>query len=292
MNIVEMDHAVRFFGATPAVTDMCLAVPKGSVFGLLGENGSGKTTSIKMMMGALIPQEGTVRVFGVDPLTLKPEQRARIAYIADDMGLPNWMKLSEGMALHRSYFQQWDQGVADERLERYGLRLNQSFGTLSKGQKRQFLLTLALAQQPDLLILDEPASGLDVSVRRDFLDSLMELANTREVSVLLSSHILTDVERVVDHVSFMKKGACVRQANLEDMKEGIKRLCFSENQDRDVLLQSFSILQEKQVQGGYQVVVEDFAAERMDGLDCHVEHLNLEELFLVFNALSDVGAVR
>lgn len=287
MNIIEMDHATRFFGAVPAVADLSLTVPKGSVFGLLGENGSGKTTSIKLMMGALIPQEGTVRVFGVDPVGMPPETRARIAYVADEVALPNWMRLSEAMNLHASYFEQWDERMALERLRKYELALNQPFGTLSKGQQRRFLLTLMLAQQPELLILDEPAAGLDVAVRREFLDTLMELANEREVTILLSSHILSDVERVVDHVAFTKKGGLIIQANLEDLKGQVKRLCFPTPPEEDALAAHFNVLSTSREGGAFLAVVNDFTPEKLNGWDCRVEHLNLEELFLVYNAWSE-----
>jgi ABC-2 type transport system ATP-binding protein len=284
MNIIEMEHVVRYFAMIPAVSDLSLAVPKGSVFGLLGENGSGKTTSIKLMMGALIPQEGTVRVFGADPVGMPPETRTRIAYVADEMALPNWMKLAEAMPLHASYFEQWDKSMAQDRLRKYELTPNQPFGTLSKGQQRRFLLTLALAQQPELLILDEPAAGLDVAVRREFLDTLMELANERDVTILLSSHILSDVERVVDHVAFTKKGKLIQQGNLEDLKGQVKRLSFPAPVEEATLATQFNVLTTSQDGGAFQAVVDDFAPEKMNGWDCKVEHLNLEELFLLYNA--------
>ncbi len=283
MNIIEMENATRFFGTIPAVANLSLTVPEGSVFGLLGENGSGKTTSIKLMMGALIPQEGTVRVFGVDPVGMPPETRARIAYVADEMELPKWMSLSEAMKLHASYFEHWDEKMALERLRMYELATSQTFGTLSKGQQRRFLLTLALAQLPELLILDEPAAGLDVGVRREFLDTLMELANQRDVTVLLSSHILSDVERVVDHVAFTKKGGLIMQANLEDLKGKVKRLCFPNPPEESALAQHFNVRSTTHQGGALLAVVDDFAPDKLNGWECQVEHLNLEELFLIYN---------
>ena len=289
MSIIEMSGVSRAFGSTVAVSNLSLKVPKGSVFGLLGENGSGKTTSIKMMTGALIPHDGTVRVLGVDPAGMAPEVRSRIAFVADDMALPNGMRLSEGIKLHSSYFEHWDKGYVWDRLKKYELNLSQSFGTLSKGQQRQFLLTLALAQKPELLILDEPASGLGVSVRREFLDTLMKLANEREVTILLSSHILSDVERVVDHVAFTKKGKLIRQENLEDLKCQVKRLCFTSSPDKAVLAKNFNVLSSTQEGGGYQIVIDNFSEDKINDLDCQVEHLNLEELFLVYNTNTGAG---
>lgn len=283
MNMIAMDGVIRFFGPSRGVAGMNLSVPKGSVFGLLGENGSGKTTSIKLLMGTLLPNDGTVRVFGEDPVGMAPAMRARIGYVADEMGLPGWMRLGEAMKLHASYFPQWDEAGAKERLASYELSLAQPFATLSKGQQRRFLLTLILAQQPELLILDEPASGLDVAVRREFLDTLMALANEREVTIIISSHILSDVERVVDHVAFTKDGRCRLQANLEDLKSRVKRLCFP-NPPGDGALAPFEVLSRHEDNGATLVVVNDFAPDKLDGLPCQVEHMNLEELFLLYNA--------
>jgi ABC-2 type transport system ATP-binding protein len=291
MNMIEMKHVVRFYGHVPALTGMNLSVPKGSVFGLLGENGSGKTTSIKMIMGALIPHEGSVELLGSDPVGMTPETRARVAYVADEMALPNWMKLREALKLNASYFENWDEEKTLDRLRGYELSLDKTFGTLSKGQQRRFILTLALAPEPEVLILDEPASGLDVAVRREFLDTLMDLANEREVTILLSSHILTDVERVVDHVAFMKNGKLVRQGNLEDMKSQVKRVTFSSAPDDAAVKRGFNILstQYPNHDGSFQFVIDDFTPEKIEGLECRVEHLNLEELFLYYNSPEYTG---
>jgi ABC-2 type transport system ATP-binding protein len=283
MNVIEINGLVRFFGATPAVTGLDLTVPRGSVVGLLGENGSGKTTTIKLIMGALVPNQGTVHVWGEDPLDMPPATRARIAYIADEMAVPGWMKLQEAMALHASYFGHWDQVMADSLMKDYELTGKQAFGGLSKGQKRRFFLVLALAQQPDLLVLDEPAGGLDTTVRRQFMDALMELAANRAVTILISSHILPDVERVVDTVAFIKRGRLLEQAALEDLKAHVKRICLSRDDDLETLQQRCSVRDTRKESGALLVTVDDFDEGKLEGIDCRVEHLNLEELFQVYN---------
>lgn len=289
MNAIETRGLTRYFGPTRAVSGLDFEVPQGHVVGLLGENGSGKTTTINLIVGALVPNEGTVRVLDVDPLEMEPSVRARIGYLADEVELPSWMKLREAMGVHSSYFQDWDGDRAWELIEKYQLDLDQPFGTLSKGQKRRFMLTLVIAQQPDLLVLDEPAGGLDVGVRRQFLDLLMELASEREITILISSHILSDVERVVDNVAFIKHGRLLRQAGIEDLKSGVKRLCLPKGFETDRLGDHFSILSTRAESDALLVVVDGFKPEKLDGIECRVEHLNLEELFLVHNQMAGGG---
>jgi len=285
MNVIETEELVRYFGAARAVAGLDLQVPQGSIFGLLGENGCGKTTSINLIMGALVPHQGKVHVFGEDPLTMAPATRARIGYLADNMELPAWMQLAEAIRVHGSFFAQWDPDEVWRLLQTFDVEPNQAFGNLSKGQKRWFLIALIVAQRPDLLILDEPSGGLDVAVRRRFLDLLLDIASQRAITVLIASHILSDVERVVDHVAFVKDGRIVSQARLEDLKTQVKRLCLPMKTRRADIERRFDVLSLSEQSDTLLATVSNFDNERVQGLDCRVEHLNLEELFLVYNTL-------
>ena len=143
-----------------------------------------------------------------------------------------------------------------------------------------------MAQRPDLLILDEPSGGLDVSVRRRFLDLLLDLANERDITVLMASHILSDVERVVDHIAFIKDGRTVCQSNLETLKNRVKRLCLPLDTPHHELDKRFQVLSQQERSGALLVTVANFQPGRLDVLNGRVEHLNLEELFLVYNTLT------
>ena len=136
------------------------------------------------------------------------------------MTLPAWMKLGEAISVQSTFFEKWDADGLWQLLKTFDLHADQIFGQLSKGQKRWFMIAMIVAQRPDLLILDEPSGGLDVSVRRQFLDLLLELANERQITVLIASHILSDVERVVDHVAFIKEGKTVCQPSLKISSPG------------------------------------------------------------------------
>lgn len=283
MNAIETRGLCRAFGPTPAVRGLDMEIPEGSVFGLLGENGSGKTTTIRMIMGALVPHDGQIRVLGHDPLTMPVPVRARIGCVWDDMKVQGWMSLREATHIHASYFPQWDSEQARELFDRFELHPEMLFGGLSKGQKRRFFLLLALAQQPDLLVLDEPSDGLDVGIRRHFLDILMERAGERRMTIVISSHVLSDVERIIDRVAFIKGGRLIQQDSLEDLKTRVKRLCVNAGGDEEELRRRFHVRTIQRHADGFVAVVEDFSPEKLNGLNAYVEHLNLEELFLVFN---------
>lgn len=239
-------------------------------------------------MGALVPNRGSVRTLGADPAAMPPEVRARVGYLADEMEVPGWMSLHGAMELQATYFPAWDGDFARDLMRRFELQGTMVYRALSKGQRRRFLLALLVATRPDLLVLDEPAGGLDVGVRRQFFDLLMEQAAERRVTIVISSHILSDVERIVDRVAFLKGGRLVRAGQLDDLKASVKRLVLpgASEADETLLRQRFSVLSAHREEGALLAVVDDFDPERLTGLEATVEHLNLEELYLVFNTLA------
>ena len=292
MNTIEARGLIRFYGGTRGVAGLDLDVPEGTVMGLLGLNGSGKTTAIKLLLGHLVPNSGTVRVWGEDPVELYAATRSRIAYVADEAELPHWMTLKEGMELYASYFPQWNADNADDLIKRFALPMDQRFSTLSKGQKRRFFLCLAVAQQPDLLVLDEPAGGLDPVIRRDFLDLLMELRSARDVTILLSSHILSDVERIVDRVAFIHEGKCLLQDELETLKSRVKRLCIKDEAAKARIRARFDVISTRTIGDTTQIHVSNFQESKLEGIHCSLEQLNLEDIFLAYNGEQSTDAVR
>lgn len=293
MNVIEARGLIRYYGGTRGLAGLDLDVPRGSVMGLLGLNGSGKTTAIKLLLGQLIPNAGQVTVWGGDPVDMPAATRSRIAYVADEAELPHWMTLKEGMELYASYYPQWDTTHAGSLIQRFALPMHQRFATLSKGQKRRYFLCLALAQQPELLVLDEPAGGLDPVIRREFLELLLELRSARDVTILLSSHILSDVERIVDRVAFIHEGKCLLQDDLDTLKGQVKRLCIPEGADTEAALRErFNVVSARTVGGTKQLHVSDFDEGKLEGIDCAVEHMNLEDIFLAFHTDTPASAVE
>jgi ABC-2 type transport system ATP-binding protein len=207
------DHAViavqnlrRAYKGRVALDDVSLSVPKGCVFGLLGESGAGKTTLIRHLMGLLRPQQGSVRVLGRDPITDPEGALGHIGYLSEDRDLPGWMRIDELMRYTRGLYPKWEPAYAEELRERFDLNPAQKVGTLSKGQKAKAGLICALAHRPELLILDEPSSGLDPVVRRHILSAVMRSVADEGRTILFSSHLLDEVERVADYVAIIHRG--------------------------------------------------------------------------------------
>jgi len=222
--LVSVDGVVRHFGARAALDGATLAVPRGGVFGLIGVNGSGKTTLIKHILGLLRPQAGTVRVFGLDPVVEPIPALKRIGYLSEDNDLPAWMRVGELFRYTAAFYPDWDPIFAEELRQRFALDAGAKVGGLSRGQKARAGLVTALAHRPDLLVLDEPSSGLDPLVRRDILGAVVRTVAEEGRTVLFSSHLLDEVERVADRVAILNAGRVVYTATVEEFAERHRRL--------------------------------------------------------------------
>jgi len=224
--VVKTENAVRRFGTTIAVDGLNLEVNEGTVYGFLGRNGAGKTTTIKMLAALLHPHEGTVEVFGEDPWEHTVETKQRIGYLSETQVLYPWMRVGEIIKFCSNFYPQWDFDYTRHLTETFGLDERKKIKALSKGQQRQVGLVLALSHRPDLLLLDEPAGGLDTVVRREFLKMIIELIQEHGKTVFVSSHILTDIERVIDHLGIIEEGRMLIAGSVDDLKESVKRVRF------------------------------------------------------------------
>jgi ABC-2 type transport system ATP-binding protein len=223
-NTIEVSHVSRRFGKTVALDDASLNVPHGVVMGLIGENGAGKTTLIKHILGLLKAKEGDVRVFGLDPVRDPVGVLGRIGYLSEMRDLPEWMRISELMRYSQPFYPDWDQAYAEELVETFELDSLQKIKTLSKGQRARTALLIALAHRPDLLLLDEPSSGLDPLVRRDIISAIIRTIAEEGRTVLLSSHLVDEVERVADSVAIIHHGQMVLIDSVDNIKETHLRL--------------------------------------------------------------------
>lgn len=224
--VIETTSVSRSFGGTPAVRDLNLRVRRGSVYGFLGRNGAGKTTAIKMLVGLLKPDAGEIRINGVDPWQFTVEDRQRVGYLSEKQTLMPSMKVKALIQFTSSFYPNWDFALCDRTLKRFQLDPAKRIKELSNGAMRQVGFLLAIAQRPDLLILDEPAATLDVVARRDFLDEVLALLREEGKTVLFSSHILSDVERVADEIGIMAGGTLKLSEPLDRLKETVKQVRF------------------------------------------------------------------
>jgi ABC-2 type transport system ATP-binding protein len=223
-NVIEIRGLTRRFGAKVALDEVSLTVPRGVVFGLVGANGAGKTTLLRHVLGLLKAQAGSVRVFGLNPVTEPVGVLSRIGYLSEENDLPGWMRVDELLRYTQAFYKNWDAAYAEELRRAFGLDPSAKVKNLSKGQKARAGLLVALAYRPEMLVLDEPSSGLDPIVRRDILGAVIRTIAEEGRTVLFSSHLLDEVERVCDHVAMMKQGELVFSAGLDDIKETHHRL--------------------------------------------------------------------
>ena len=216
--VIDVTDLTRRFGGHTALDAVSLRIPRGSVYGLVGENGAGKTTLIKHILGLLRAEQGTVRVFGLDPVQHPVEVLSRIGYLSEANDLPGWMRVDELMRYSRAFYPAWDDAYAEELRVAFELEPTTRVKNLSRGQKARLGLLVALAYRPELLVLDEPSSGLDPIVRRDILEAIIRTIAHEGRTVLFSSHLLDEVERVADHVTMISRGRVALSASLDELK--------------------------------------------------------------------------
>jgi len=218
-SIISVSELTRRFGATTALDAVSLSLPRGAVYGLVGANGAGKTTLIRHILGLLRAQGGSVRVFGLDPVADPVGVLSRIGYLSEENDLPGWMRVDELVRYSRAFYPAWDDAYADELRQAFALDPAARIQSLSRGQKARAGLLVALAHRPELLLLDEPSSGLDPVVRRDILEAIIRTIAHEGRTVLFSSHLLEEVERVADHVTMVSHGRIALSAPLDAIKE-------------------------------------------------------------------------
>jgi len=280
-NAVEIRGLTKRYssGGPFAVDGLDLTVPRGSVFGLVGGNGSGKTTTLRTMLGLLRQNGGEAIVLGDDSRRLSKATRKRIGYLSEDEFPYEDIAVVDALQFVRGFFDTWDWDWVDHLIERLGVDRKKRLDNLSKGQRRLAELLLAVAPSPELLVLDDPAIGLDPSVRRSVLWTLLETVQERGTTVLFSSHILQDVERVVDHVGILQDGRMRICGEIDDVKERVRRVVLPKEAAPDAI--SGELCREELgsevaiVTGGWnEELAEQFRSATA------VDRLNLEEMFL------------
>jgi ABC-2 type transport system ATP-binding protein len=230
-NVIELTDVAWKAGSAFELRDLTLRVPAGSIYGFLGPNGSGKTTTIRMFMGMMKPDRGQISIFGRSvPMDMK-SILARIGYVPERPHVYPMLTVAEQVRYHSSFFRLWDAGWATELMARLGLSPDQKIERMSKGETGKLLLLLALAQRPDLLVLDEPTDGLDPVVRRDVMSALLDYVSETSATVFISSHLVHELERICDWVGVMDRGQLVAELPMQSFKNGIKRLRVADAPD-------------------------------------------------------------
>lgn len=290
--VLETTGLTKYYGGTLAVDHVDLKVPRGCICGFLGRNGAGKTTAIKMMLGLLKPTVGHSRVLGCDSGALTPSIRQRIGYVTEGHRLFRWMSIARLEAFQKAFYpKQWDDRFFAEMIEYFELSKKQKIKQLSNGQRAQVSLALALAPNPELLIMDDPTLGLDAAIRRQFLEGMIELITRQGRTVLFSSHILADVERVADRIVVIDKGVLRADCSLEQFRASVRKVVvrFANDVPTEVDLEGLLRWRRGERQLELTLVGADDAklaawaktvgAERYDLVE-----MNLEDQFIEFTA--------
>lgn len=221
-SIIEIDHLTKYYGTREIVRDLNLCVPGGCIYGFLGRNGMGKTTTIRVLLGLEDPTRGQTRIFGEDSRRLSPEIRARIGYLPEGHHVYGWMTVKECGRFQASFFPNWNQDIFESVITHFRLTPKMKAGHLSRGQRAGLCLAMTLAPEPDLLVLDDPALGLDPVARRSLLQSMLYVTRQPNRTILFSSHLLSDVERVADRIAVLDGGTLRADCTVEHFREHLR----------------------------------------------------------------------
>lgn len=293
----------KYYGDVPVVSRLDLDVPAGCVYGLLGRNGAGKSTTIKMLMGMVESDEGEAALLGEDVCEMTPQTRSQIAYVAEGHPLYRLMTIDRLEHFTQSFYDDWNQELFGQIIEHFGLPRRRRIWRLSRGQRAQVALALAIAPDPQLLILDDPTLGLDTVVRRDMLEALVQLIQREGRTILFSSHILGDVERVADRIGILVDGVLRVDCPTDLFKQSLRRLVIT----FDGAVQSYplqtGVLSDIVIGKQRELVIANFtdkhvaAAEELSPQAVEVVEMNLEDAFIEYTRgerrpLPDLGRGR
>ncbi len=221
--VIQTHDLTKYFGRKCAVDSLTLTVPRGCVFAFLGRNGSGKTTTIRMLLGLVPPTRGSSSLLGHDSQSLPPEIRARIGYMAESHPLYNWMRIDQMGSFQSSFHKNWNDRIFRAILDHFRLSPKSKIAHLSRGERAGVSLAITLAPQPELLLLDDPALGLDPVARRSLLESIVYVTRNADRTIFLSSHLLSDVERVADRIAVLDRSVLRVNASLETFRSRVRQ---------------------------------------------------------------------
>ena len=285
-SMVVMQNVNKSFGNNQILKDLNWEIPKGAVVGLLGVNGSGKSTLIRCLLGLLKPDSGSLKIDDHDVWNLPDQIKARIGFVDQNPKLYPWMKGKNLLKHIGSFYPAWNQAMLEQLAERWKAPLDKRFGSLSPGQQHKVAILAALGNEPDLVVLDEPVSSLDPIARRDFLKSLLDHASDGKRTVLFSTHITSDVERVASHVAILVDGRIAWFDELDNLKDRVKRWRIHSEQPLPSDFFVDGAIRQQVDERTATVVVTDATDQAIQEIsqrynaNVSVEDLNLEEIFM------------
>ncbi len=259
-----------------------MTVPQGAIYGLVGPNGSGKTTTIDMIFGMGAKESGEIRVFGLDHLKDEVRVKQQVGYVSPDLNYAPWGRVRRAIQFVRGFYPTWDESYCDHLLHTFGIRRDESITTLSFGARIKLSIVLALSWRPKLLILDEPTVGLDAISKREVFSELLHAVHDGDRSVLISSHGLSDIERFADHIGMIKAGRMILEGSTAEVIERHRLVDFTPNRGHRIV-ESPGVFVQEMTGNRWRVLVDTDRAPiewlRQNGADNIAEsRVTLEDL--------------
>lgn len=276
---IEIKKLVKRYDSGFVLGEIDLDVPSGVIIGLIGENGAGKTTLIKSILNILKIDDGTIKMFDKDMLNFDEEIKEDVGIVLDDMFLPEVLMVNDLDSIFKSVYKNWDTSLFFEYLSQFKLDKNSKIKTLSKGMRKKLEIACALAHKPKLLILDEPTSGLDPVVRNEVLDIFLNFINDDEHTILLSTHITSDLEHIADNIIFLNDGKIL----LNDTKDNIMDNYAILKCDKDYFskIDRQDIVSYRQNKYDCEVLVNNIGVIKKKYKECVIDKVSIEELMIM-----------
>ena len=292
--MINVENLSVRYGARPVLSSVSLDVPAGGVFALLGRNGTGKSSLVRCLLGQQRPTTGKTYIAAQDVWKNRARLMNRVGFVPEDSDAPPEMTVAAILRFCSRLYKSWDQKSALERLQRGAVPLDVPFGRLSKGQRKQVALALALAPSPDVLILDDPSLGLDVVARKILFDELISELADRGITILVTTHDLAGIEGIADRVAILRDGKVALNESMETLKWRFRRLRYVRTPtEADSSLQPLSTMAVRRWGTGYEAIVSNFDDLTFEGFrntsgarDVEVSPMSLEEIFLAVSEQS------
>lgn len=278
-NAIVVEKLTKKYSSGFTLGEINLTIPNGEIIGLIGENGAGKTTLIKSILGIINPSSGSVKIFDKDLTTNELEIKENIGVVLDNMFFPEIMNAHDIEISMQGIFKNWDSSLFHKYLSDFNLPENQPLKSLSKGMRKKLEIAIALSHHPKLLILDEPTSGLDPVVRNEILDIFLNFIQDEEHTILLSTHITSDLEHIADEIIFIDKGKVVLNKNRDELLDnyGIMKC----NLDEFSKIDELDIVSYKKNKYNYDILVDNRSKVSKKYKDFVIDKITLEELMVL-----------
>ena len=285
-SIIEINGLKKDFQNKNVLNNLSLSISKGSIYGLLGRNGEGKTTLIKCILGLLKPSSGSVSVLSDNPWNFKETTKEKLGYVPQSDRPYPWLTVRQLINYTASFYSHWNESLVEKLLKEWGVNAEYKVGLLSEGQAQKVSIILSLGHEPELFIFDEPVASLDPGARRQFLKTILEILSDRECTVFFSTHITSDLERIADRVAILKNGQIAFGGELDVLKEEVKRLRIFTEQKIPADFKLNGLIYSELSAREAIVSVRGFKPELKSHIEktwnakVQIEDLNLEEIFL------------